>query len=92
MPERTPKAAFIANSQMRDDWEKIVTTKAAEAARDAALLQFVHDQPDANAPATAWDAHSQLVGAKKMLKILFNLHLVEEPQRAPRLQQIPIPK
>lgn len=88
----TPKAAFIQNSQLRDDWEKITATKAAEAARDAALLQFVHEQPDANSPATSWDAHSQLVGAKKMLTILFNLHLKEEPRPAMKLTQIPIPK
>lgn len=87
----TPKEAFIATPH-RQDWERITQTKAAEAARDAALLQFVYDQPDANAPAASWDAHSQLVGARKMLNLLFNLHLKEEPRTPMKLTHLPIPK
>lgn len=89
----TPKEKFLTLPDIRSDWERITQTKAAEVAMEAALLQFVHEQPDgAEAPGAAWDQHSQLVGAKKVLRILFNLHLKEQPVEPMKLTRLPTPR
>lgn len=87
----TPKESFLASAH-RPDWEKIVNTKAAQEARNAALLEFVSNQPAANSPAIAWDAHSQLVGARAILDLLFSMHLKEEPKEPLKMTHLPIPK
>jgi hypothetical protein len=87
----TPKELFLA-SPHREEWERIVGTKTALAAKDAALLQFIYEQPDGSGPSDAWDQHSQLAGAKKMLRLLFNLHLKETSKPPIKLTQLPIPK
>lgn len=81
----TPKENFIANAVQRDEFEKIMGTKTMQSARDAALLQFVMEQPREMEVNKAWDAHSQLVGARRMLDILFNLHLAQQTPKQERM-------
>ena len=80
----SPKEAF-AKGPHKENHRKWAESASAEVARDAALLEFVMNQPDGSDLAKGWDAHSQLVGAKRILGILFNLHLQEEPPKPTRL-------
>lgn len=92
MANTTPKQSFISENTTRDEFEKLIGSKTMLKARDAALLQFVHEQPREQEVNKAWDAHSQLIGARRMLDIFFNLHLVElPPPKAERLPSLRIP-
>lgn len=82
---------IFLNSPHRKAHETWVGTAAAEAARDAALLLLVHEQPTALNPDRGWDSHSQLVGARRVMEILFKLHLPEEQPKITRLPNIKPP-
>lgn len=81
----TTRELFL-NSPHRKAHEAWVGTTAAEAARDAALLLLVHEQPTIRTLDQGWDAHSQIIGARRVLEILFKLHL---PEEAPKLMRLP---
>lgn len=76
----------------RESLERWVTTKDAEAARDAALLEFISEQPPGDSPASAWDRHSQLVGARRIMDILFQLPFKEEAKEGFKLPNLKSPK
>lgn len=86
----SPKEQFL-KSVHREAHEKWSTTVAAEAARDAALLQFIHEQPDVIDPSRSWDQHSRLLGARRILDILYNLWAKDEPAKATRFPNIKPP-
>lgn len=52
-----------------------------QAACEYAILQFIEEQPNANEPTKHWDAHAQLVGARKILTILKTLADPVEPPK-----------
>lgn len=80
----TPKEQFLTSAH-REPLEKWATTASGQSARDTALLQFVHEQPGAIDPSRAWDQHCQLVGARRILEILFNLWAKDEPSKGMKL-------
>jgi hypothetical protein len=84
----TPKEAFLANKTLKEEHQKYMMTKAADAARDAALLQFIAEQPRGGSGGEAWDSHSHLVGARRYIEIFFNLHVPEEPQNRTKLPSL----
>lgn len=86
----TPKEIFLKGPH-KEAHEKWVGTNAADAARDTALLLFVQEQPIARNPDQGWDSHSQLIGARRVLEILFKLHLPEEEPKITKLPNIKPP-
>lgn len=85
-----PKDDFIG-SKNKLPHEAWVGTEAATAARDAAMLEFVARLPDAIEPGSGALAHAQLCGARRMLDILFTLHLQEEPRKFVRMPNLAPP-
>lgn len=86
----TTREIFL-KSPHREPHERWVATNAADAARDTALLLFVQEQPLARNPDHGWDCHSQLIGARRVLEILFKLHLPEEEPKITKLPNIKPP-
>lgn len=84
----TTKEMFL-NSPHREAHQKWVESAAADAARDAAFLMFAIEASAARSPDL--DAHSQLVGARKVLDILFRLHLKDEPPKRTTLTNLKAP-
>lgn len=73
----TPKQTFI-DSNYRLDHEQTTKKPSFNAACDYALLEMLNLQPlNVSDPSKGWDAHSQMVGARKVLEILKTLHQVE---------------
>lgn len=68
-----PKEAFLKSAH-RENHERWATTISAEAARDAALLEFVALLDRPIDPSKSWDNGCRIDGAKQILDILFNLH------------------
>lgn len=76
----TARQRFIESSVIAD-FQKIVATKAMDAACDYALLALEEEMPSTLAdPTKAWDYGAQMIGARRVLSILKNLHL---PQQQP---------
>jgi len=86
-----PKEAFLKGPH-RENHERWATTISAEAARDAAMLEFVALLDRPSDPSKSWDQGCRIDGAKQMLDILLSLHLKDNPQTGMRLNQLPIPK
>ena len=71
----TAKDTFIS-SEHRLKWEEVSQSPYFQAACDYALLTMVEQQDgDGLNPSQSWDAHSQLVGARRLVAILKNLHV-----------------
>lgn len=83
----TTREIFL-NSPHREQHERWVNTASADAARDAALVLFMLEQPVARNPDAGWDSHSQMIGARRVLEILFHLHLKEEQPKAMKLPNL----
>lgn len=86
----TPKESFL-QSPHRQAHEAWTGTQAAEAARNSALLQFVNDLDRPSDPSKSWDQGCMIAGAKKVLEILFALHIKEEPKTFARMTILPPP-
>jgi len=78
---RTSKELFQA-SQAFNDFKDILTNRAFEPACSAALLGLIESMPAHSAdPSKAWDAYLQIVGARRVLGILSELHVKDELPR-----------
>lgn len=84
----TPKQTFI-DSGHRLEHEQTTKKPSFNAACDYALLEMLQLQPlNVADPSKGWDAHSQMVGARKVLELLKTLHQVElekNPSKQPTL-------
>ena len=80
----TAKEIFL-KSPHREPHEKWTMSADAEAARDAAMLEFVAQQPRGTNVSEAWDLHCQLIGAKRYAEILFSIHLRDETPKPTKL-------
>lgn len=87
----TTKEMFL-NSPHREAHQKWVESAAADAARDAALVLLMLEQPASPDPSRGWDSHSQLVGARRVLEILFRLHLKDEAAKGLKLPVLKPPQ
>lgn len=80
----TAKEMFM-HSEHRVRFEEMVKTPGFMVACDYALLAMVESQEmDGLNPSSGWDAHSQLVGARKLLAVLKNLPF--EKKELPKLK------
>jgi hypothetical protein len=70
--QQTPDAKTHADLAVSNSFQNAVT---------AALAQLVMDMPGGGNPAQSWDAHNQVVGARKFIDALLNL--AEPPTPAP---------
>ena len=87
----TTKEIFLKGPH-REAHEKWCATNAADAARDAALLLFVQEQPATRTLDQGWDCHSQILGAKRVLEILFTLHLQPELGKTTQFKNLKPPQ
>jgi hypothetical protein len=63
----------------------ITANPSFESGADYAMLVLLEEQPEGNDPSKAWDCHSQMVGAQKLLAILKTLHIpIEKPATTKR--------
>ena len=69
-----PKETFL-NSVYRQPFENITASPAFQCACDYALLELLTQLPPTVDPLC--DNHSQMVGARKVIDILQNLHKLE---------------
>lgn len=61
------------------DFQQMLANPAFELACNAALMTFIEGLPQhTSAPTDAWDCHCQIVGAKKVLEKLSELHIKDE--------------
>ena len=74
---RTFKAAF-AQSGHKDEFAKWAGTITFDLAIEYALLGMAQEMPDEMDPNSAWTNYAKLMGAKRVLQILRELHLPEE--------------
>ena len=84
---RTPKEAFL-KSEHRQKHEEMVLTASFQTACEYALLELAQSQPEATDPSKGWDAHSQMVGARKVLEILKALHEPVKEQKPLQSQSL----
>ncbi len=85
------KEHFLQSAE-RENWERLATSKTFQTACDAALLELVLEQPTTGTVDKGWDAHSQVVGARRFFEILSTIHLKEEPKPPLKLPKLPIPQ
>jgi len=79
---RTSKELFQSSPAFAD-FSQILTNRAFEPACSAALLGLIESLPAHSAdPSKAWDAYLQIVGARRVLEILSELHVKDEPSKA----------
>lgn len=75
---RTAKELFRSSPDFKG-YQEIVANAAFESACNAALLVMIEDLPKHTGdPAASWDCHCQIVGARKVLEKLSELHLKDE--------------
>lgn len=86
---RTPRDAF-QSTEHRTHHEKTVKSESFQVACEYALLEFVHSITLSKPvdPTTAWDKHSQVVGAKRVLEILKSLSEVSEEKTPQKPQSL----
>lgn len=78
---RTAKELFRSSPDFKG-YQEIIANAAFESACNAALLVMIEDLPKhTGAPSDSWDAHCQIVGARKVLEKLSELHLKDEPEK-----------
>ena len=76
---RTAKELFRKTVYF-DDYQKLISTAAFEPACHAALSTLLESFPESTAdPSKSWDAHCQMVGARRVLDILNRLHEPDQP-------------
>jgi len=76
---RTARQLF-QNSAAFKDYKIILENPAFEAACNAAVLDLLENLPSQSAdPSKAWDSWLQVVGARKVLQGLSELHQVDTP-------------
>lgn len=76
---RTPKELFHASSHFQG-FQKLLESPAFEPACQAALAVLVHQFPAHTGTMNeSWDAHCQIVGARRVLEILSTLHEPDVP-------------
>lgn len=81
------KADFI-KSPLREKFESLIVQEAMQQALDSSLLEFVQEQPITGDVSSSWDAHSQLIGARKFISILSNLHLIPTVTKGPKFENL----
>lgn len=85
------KETFL-KSKHRPWWEELVQTEGFRAGIESAMLVMVQGQADGGTPSDSWDQHSQLVGARRFVRILENLHAPEKTERPIRFPNLEPPK
>lgn len=90
----TPKQSFIKLQELRSALEKFVVSKEAGEARNYALLQFIEEQPNGTmiSPNESCDRFNQLLGARKVLEILYDLPFATAERKFDRLPNLAPPK
>jgi hypothetical protein len=77
---RTSKALFQASPVFKE-FNALLTNPAFESACKTALTSFVESLPESTAePSKSWDSYCQILGARRVLEILSQLH---EPETTP---------
>lgn len=64
--------------------EQQAKTESFHVACDYALLALLEELPESGDPSKAWDCHSQVVGARRVLAILRTLHEMPEEKKLPK--------
>jgi hypothetical protein len=83
---RTSKQLFQSSAAFKE-FQTMLASPSFEPACHAALASFVESLPTSTAePSKSWDAHCQIVGARRVLEILSTLH---EPDTTPTPQKWP---
>jgi hypothetical protein len=78
----TARERFLT-SPHRAEFEKIATSAAFESACDYALLALESEMPSSLAdPSKSWDYGCHMIGARRVLAILKELHVAPEPAPA----------
>ena len=85
------KDSFLKSAE-RENWERLASSKTFEVACDAALLDLLLEQPEHGTPEKGWDAHSRMMGAKRLIEILSKLHLKDVPPEPMKMRNLPPPK
>ena len=73
----TSKERFQAGPH-KDPHRKWASSEVGEIATETALLTMIDNLPLSMSPSESWDNHSQIVGARKVLSILRELHIPEK--------------
>lgn len=80
-PARTPKEKFLRGPH-RKEHELWTDTAAAKSAMEVALAEYLDGFGEHGDEATAVQCYNRLLGARKVLQILANLHLPDpEPKK-----------
>ena len=82
---RTPKERFVA-STFSGQWGKITSSEVYEEAIHTALGQLQSEMPEhCDVPQQACDAHQQMIGARRYMRILSELYVKDtSPKTNPR--------
>lgn len=84
------KEAFLKGPH-RAPFEQLVLNEHFQPAMEAALLALVQEQNPNAGVNDSWDAHSQLVGARRFIEILEALHKPETVTKIPRFPNLKTP-
>jgi hypothetical protein len=85
---KTAREAFLASPD-RAEFEKMATTLPFEAACRAALLVYIEEQHIVEFdPNQACAGHHRIMGARKVLDMLREIHLKIEPPKPDRPRQL----
>lgn len=79
---KTPRDRFQETKHAKSHAD-LAVSDGFQSACEYAILQFVAEQPNANEPTKHWDAHAQLIGARRILDILKTLADPVEPAKKP---------
>ena len=79
---KSPRERFL-ETKFAKSHADLAVSDGFQLACEYATLQFISEQPSANEPTKHWDAHAQLVGARKILEILKTLADPVEPAKKP---------
>lgn len=79
---KTPRDRF-QETKFSKPHADLAVSDGFQSACEYAILQFVAEQPSAMDPTKHWDAHAQLIGARRILDILKALADPVEPPKAP---------
>lgn len=75
---RTSKELFQSSPQFKD-FQAILANPAFEASCNAALMGMIESLPSEAADASrAWDSYLQILGARKFIYMLSQLHVPDE--------------
>jgi hypothetical protein len=74
----------LQNKEKHKAWVDSV----GEHACDIALLQLVNEYGDIGDDSTSTQVHNQIVGAKRLIRILLAIHLPPKPPETPHFRKL----